>query len=218
MFVSTLREIGATGDRQYRFRVHRKDGQVLEPQYYLSLERDGGRLWEKFTFDMRYDDREIDHFRLQSRRAERGQKLEIPVARDEIAATRRRAKDPRQAKDGSARALCAVVRRTGRLPVRPGFGEPAHGVILDGRDVDQAAVPGGSAREPARLGRSGPGGVHGHRPSADAGFRHPDGQLRSQRQHGYVRALRGHRQRHQLARNIHEASAGLGPHLGNLQQ
>ncbi len=67
LFVSILREIGATGDRQYRFRVYRKDGQVLESQYYLSLERDGGKLWEKFTFDAWYHEREIDHLSLQSR-------------------------------------------------------------------------------------------------------------------------------------------------------
>ncbi len=86
LFVASVRDIDATGDKQYRFLLLTKDGELLEPRYYLSLERAGGKLWEKFTFDMRYDHRRIDHFRLQASPIGSTSVSPIPSAQEEIAA------------------------------------------------------------------------------------------------------------------------------------
>jgi len=100
VFVACVRDAAATRDMQYRFVLHRKDGQVFEPQYYLRLDRAGGKVWEKFTFDMWYDHRSIDGFRLQVRRADGDQPPKIPLARDEVVAAASAKEEPPLSKQG----------------------------------------------------------------------------------------------------------------------
>jgi len=100
VFVACVRDAAATRDMQYRFVLHRKDGQFFEPQYYLRLDRAGGKVWEKFTFDMWYDHRSIDGFRLQVRRADGDQPPKIPLARDEVVAAASAKEEPPLSKQG----------------------------------------------------------------------------------------------------------------------
>ncbi|HEO71798.1 MAG TPA: hypothetical protein ENN80_11100, partial [Candidatus Hydrogenedentes bacterium] len=100
VFIACVRDAAATRDMQYRFVLHRKDGQVFEPQYYLRLDRAGGKVWEKFTFDMWYDHRSLDGFRLQVRRADGDQPPKIPLARDEVVAAASAKEEPPLSKQG----------------------------------------------------------------------------------------------------------------------
>ncbi|HSW01038.1 MAG TPA: M56 family metallopeptidase [Sedimentisphaerales bacterium] len=85
LFASSIRDLDATAGREYRFVIRWKDGRVQEPQYRTTLDRFGRGLWEKFTFDAWYNDRQIECFQLQSRRAEGGRGSTILSAADEIA-------------------------------------------------------------------------------------------------------------------------------------
>ncbi|NLH44110.1 MAG: hypothetical protein GX448_19910 [Planctomycetes bacterium] len=84
MFVSSIRDLDATVGREYRFVIRWKDGRVQEPRYRTTVDRFGRRLWEKFTFDTWYNDRQIESIRLQSRPVQEERGPAIPSPKDEI--------------------------------------------------------------------------------------------------------------------------------------
>ena len=87
VFVSGIRDVAPTRDRQYRFVLVPKAGPIREPSDYTSVERSGGdRLWEKFAFDPPYDRGQIEGFRWQSRPAAGGPDSGTLSVREQIQA------------------------------------------------------------------------------------------------------------------------------------
>jgi hypothetical protein len=85
-FISCLRDLGPTAGRQSRFVLVTKEGQTLEPRYYTSLPRDGGKVWEKFTFDASHLPWKLSHFQLQSRLIPADGRAVAPSPREEVLA------------------------------------------------------------------------------------------------------------------------------------